>query len=184
MNIITHALTGWCIGRQISEKPSDAMLILFASVVPDVDALGVIADIYSGGEAVWFSEFHHKFGHNIFLCLLLLPLAWYLAEKSYKILLWFFVAFHLHLFCDVIGAMGPDGHQWPVYYLFPLGSEGLTWSGQWQINAWPNMVFTVFLILLFLWQAAKTRFSPLGFFSKIADGKFTATLRKRLGFKD
>lgn len=184
MNIITHALAGWCIGRQISNKPSDALFMLVASVIPDADALGVVADLYSGGEAVWFSEFHHKFAHNIFFCLIMLPFVWFLAKKSKKIVLWFLLVFHFHLFCDIIGAMGPDGHQWPVYYLYPYSMDGITWSGQWEINAWPNMVFTVFLIFVFLWQIAKTGFSPLGFVSHEADNVLVETLRKRFGLKD
>jgi hypothetical protein len=177
MNIITHALTGWCLGRQVSEQPADASLIFFASVIPDIDSLGIIADLYTGSEAIWFSRLHHKLGHNIFLALAFLPLLWYLA-RNWRIVGWCVFAFHFHLFCDIVGARGPDGYQWPVFYVFPLNDYALSWQGQWEINAWPNIAFTIFLLLVFLWQSARTGFSPLGFFSEKADRAFVFTLKK------
>jgi hypothetical protein len=180
MNIITHALVGWCGGRVVSDRPRDALLLFCASVLPDIDAVGALADIYNGGEAVWFSALHHKFGHNIFFCLALLPFVWRIA-RNFPMVLWFLFFFHFHLLCDVVGAMGPDGYQWPVYYFYPFSDYGVVWSGQWEINAWPNLVFSVFLLFLFFWQAAKTGFSPLGFFSARADKAFVNTLRRRMG---
>ena len=47
-----------------------------------------------------------------------------------------FISFHLHLLCDLIGARGPDGDQWPIPYLKPFSnSVQLAWHGQWALNA-------------------------------------------------
>lgn len=183
MNIITHALTGWCAGRTVSNRPCDAVMLFFASVAPDLDAVGAVIDLCKGGEALWFSAFHHKFGHNIFFCLVLLPLVWAICRNS-RMIFWFILAFHFHLLCDVAGAMGPDGYQWPVYYLYPLSGHGIVWSGQWQINAWPNIVFTIVLISIFLFQIARTGFSPLGLLSAKADRALVDTLRRRFGLNN
>lgn len=183
MNIITHALAGWCVGRQVSAKPADAAILFTASVLPDIDAIGALTDLYQGGEAIWFSALHHKFGHNIFLCLILMAVVMGFRRDT-GLMLWSGLIFHFHLLCDVIGAKGPDGYQWPIYYFYPVSDYEVVWSGQWQINAWPNLVFTVVLLAWFLWQSAKTRFSPLGFFSARFDQAFVDTLRRRLGFKE
>ncbi|MEW6710861.1 MAG: metal-dependent hydrolase [Candidatus Riflebacteria bacterium] len=183
MNIITHALAGWCIGRAVSERPRDAVVLFAASTIPDLDAVGALLDLYRGGEAIWFTALHHKFGHNIFFCLALLPLVWLFCRRP-VMLAWWVVVFHFHLFCDVIGAMGPDGYQWPIYYLYPFSDYGLVWSGQWQINAWPNIAFTVFLLIVFIYQSARTSFSPIGLLSAGADRAFVETLRKRLGMTE
>jgi len=182
LNIVTHTFAGWCIGRRVSEKPADAVVLTIASVIPDIDAVGVLFDLYQGGEVVWFSALHHKFGHNIFFCLGMLPIVWFFSRRL-CLVLWFALVFHFHLFCDVIGAMGPDGYQWPVFYFYPISDYGIVWSGQWQIDAWPNIVFTILLLFDFFWQAAKTEFSPIGLISLRADRAFVNTLRRRLGFE-
>lgn len=182
MNIITHTLAGWCAGRQISDRPRDAVLLTVASIFPDIDGIGALVDIYRGQEAVLFSEFHHKFGHNLFACLALLPLVWYFA-RNFRIMFWFTILFHFHLFCDIVGARGPDGFQWPVYYFFPLNDLELTWSGQWEINAWPNFVFTLILLFVFFRQILLTGFSPLGLVSHEADSVLVDTLSNRFGHR-
>ncbi len=92
------------------------------------------------------------------------------------------VSFHLHLLCDLVGARGPDGEQWPVPYLLPFSNTWqLTWSGQWALNAWPNFLFTASLIALALWLAVKRGFSPLEMLSSRADAAVVAALRGRFG---
>ena len=57
------------------------------------------------------------------------------------------LTFHLHLLCDVAGSKGPDGSQWPIPYLEPF-SDAIqwAWSGQWELNAWPNVTLTLLLL--------------------------------------
>jgi inner membrane protein len=73
-----------------------------------------------------------------------------------------FVSFHLHLLCDLIGARGPDGYQWPIPYLSPISNAlQLTWHGQWELNAWQNFVITGLLLVATLWIARRYGSSPV-----------------------
>jgi hypothetical protein len=73
-----------------------------------------------------------------------------------------FISFHLHLLCDLIGARGPDGDQWPIPYLKPFSNAvQLTWHGQWALNAWQNFVITGLLLLATFWIAWRYGSSPV-----------------------
>ncbi len=182
MNIITHALIGWCAGNRFSRNINEVAVIAAASVVPDIDGFGAVADMVRGGEAELFLQFHHKFGHCLTFCLAMVAVV-YLWRKNARIALWCAGIFHLHLLGDIIGARGPDGYQWPVYYFYRFCEAGITWSGQLEINAWPNLVLTMLLVLVFLYQSARSGFSPIRFLSVSADEQFVATLQKRLAIK-
>lgn len=92
-----------------------------------------------------------------------------------------FLSFHLHLLCDLIGARGPDGYQWPIPYLKPFSNAlQLTWHGQWALNAWQNFVITGLLLLATLWIAWKHGSSPVELVSDSANQAFIQTLRQRL----
>ncbi|EKD81877.1 MAG: Membrane-bound metal-dependent hydrolase [uncultured bacterium] len=166
---------------RLSKQAGDIALITVASIIPDVDALGAIIDVMNGGEAEYFTSYHHKFGHCFLFCLLLLPAVYWFSRKNLRLTAWFAGVFHLHLICDVIGARGPDGYQWPVYYLWPFSDTGITWAGQWHINAWPNILLTCLLLFDFLRQAASVGFTPLRLVSRGADNVLVDTLQKRFG---
>ena len=94
-------------------------------------------------------------------------------------------AFHLHLFCDLIGSRGPEGYQWPIPYLFPFSDIWkLTWKGQWELNAWPNLMITLLVLSAALYLSWKRGCSPLELISQKADIAFVSTLRKRFGTPD
>jgi hypothetical protein len=91
-----------------------------------------------------------------------------------------FLSFHLHLLCDLIGARGPDGDQWPIPYLKPFSNSiHLTWHGQWALNGWQNFVITGIFLLSTLWIAWKYASSPLELVSQPANRALTQTLRHR-----
>ena len=92
-----------------------------------------------------------------------------------------FVSFHLHLLCDLLGARGPDGDQWPIPYLKPFSNAvQLTWHGQWALNAWQNFVITGLLLLATFWIAWKHGSSPVELVSDSANESFVSALRRRL----
>ena len=96
-----------------------------------------------------------------------------------------FVSFHLHLLCDLIGARGPDGYQWPIPYLRPFSSAWqLTWHGQWALNGWQNFLITGIFLAVTLWIAGKYGSSPLELISEAANRAFTQALRQRLPSKE
>ena len=91
-----------------------------------------------------------------------------------------FLSFHLHLLCDLIGARGPDGDQWPIPYLKPFSSSiQLTWHGQWALNAWQNFAITGIFLLATFWIAWKYARSPLELVSQPANRALIQTLRQR-----
>lgn len=184
MSPVTHFLAGWTLGTFCDDRRSRAAITL-AGVAPDLDGLGIIPEILtrnSDHPLPWFSEYHHVLGHNIWFAVVVTIAAYLYSRRSWKAAALSFVSFHLHLLCDLIGARGPDGHQWPIEYLSPL-SHALqwTWSGQWMLNAWQNFVITFVLLAVMFYFAVTRCISPLEIVSTRANVGFVAALRRRFG---
>ena len=185
MNPITHALSGWCLAALLPRAGRrERFLITAAAVAPDLDGLGIIAELAtrdSPRPLLWWTEYHHVLCHNLafitaFAC------AAALSSRSLRILVLAFVGGHLHLLGDLVGSRGPDDYQWPIPYLAPfLDDILLAWSGQWQLNAWQNVAITMVLLTATLWFAWRDGESPLVFISPRADAFFVAALRARFG---
>lgn len=188
MSPITHFFMGWVVANAVpSLSKRDRAFVTWASVVPDIDGLGIVAEKLtqnSRHRLYWWSDYHHVLGHNLGFALLVSMIAAIFVNQKIKTTLLVFLSFHLHLLADLIGARGPDGDQWPIPYLLPFSNRlQLTWSGQWALNAWPNEVITAVLIGITVWLAWRRGFSPLEMFSSKADGIFVAALRKRFPIK-
>jgi inner membrane protein len=182
MSPITHFLAGWLLANTASLDLRDRGLVVCAAVAPDIDGLGIIPELLTRNSAhplLWFSAYHHTL-HTLAFAVLITCISFALARQRWKAALLVFVSFHLHLLCDLIGARGPDGYQWPIPYLLPFSkSVQLTWHGQWTLNAWQNVLITVILLLGSLWLAWKNGRSPLEFISKKGDKALVEVLRKR-----
>jgi hypothetical protein len=90
------------------------------------------------------------------------------------------LTFHLHLLCDVVGARGPDGYQWPIPYLLPFSSSvQWTWHGQWALNAWQNMLITVAALIATFILAHRRGYSPLEMISAKVDRIVVQAIRNR-----
>jgi hypothetical protein len=91
-----------------------------------------------------------------------------------------FLSFHLHLLCDLAGARGPDGYQWPIPYLKPFSNAAqLAWHAQWALNGWQNFVFTGLLLLATFAYASKIGVSPVQLVSTQWDKKVVKAVRER-----
>ncbi|MGB0035992.1 MAG: metal-dependent hydrolase [Candidatus Acidiferrales bacterium] len=183
MNPVTHFLTGWALANSApSLSVKERALVTLAGVVPDIDGLGAISDLLtrnSSHPTEWFSLYHHQL-HNLTFGLFVAGVAFGLAKRRWTTALLALLSFHIHLFEDLIGARGPDGYQWPIPYLLPFSRTAqLTWSGQWALNAWPNFVITIALLLAMFYMAWAKGFSPLEMISKRAHAAFVAALRRR-----
>ncbi len=184
MSPITHFLMGWAVA---SSAPSltkrERAMVTWASVVPDVDGLGIVAERLTQNSAHplnWWSNYHHVLGHNLGFALVVWTVAAIFARQKIKSTLLVLFSFHLHLLADVIGARGPDGDQWPIPYLLPFSKQWqLTWSGQWALNAWQNFVITAALIAIAVALARRRGFSPLEMLSPKVDSVFVGALRAR-----
>lgn len=175
---------GWAVANSApSLNRRERAMVTLASVVPDVDGLGIIADWLTKNTQHplnWWSEYHHVLGHNIGFCIVVAIFAAIFARQRIKVMLLVIFSFHLHLIADLVGARGPDGFQWPIPYLLPFSNSWqLTWSGQWALNAWPNLLLTAVLIGAAVLLARRRGFSPLEIFSKKADAVFVDALRTR-----
>ena len=185
MSPITHLLMSWVAANAARLPKRDRLLVTCAGVLPDLDGLGVVVEIASekmGNPLPWYSNYHHVLGHNIGFGLLLALAGWALAVKRLRTIIWIGIVFHLHLLGDIVGSRGPDGYQWPIPYLLPIADgPPLTWSGQWGLNAWPNIMITVLLLLAVLFLAWRRGYSPIEMVSKSADDRFVASLRRCFG---
>jgi hypothetical protein len=188
MSPITHFVMGWVVANSTPTlSKRERALVTWASVIPDIDGLGIIAEWATRNSLHplnWWSDYHHILGHNIGFAVLVLVTTTFFTQQKLKTALLVFLSFHLHLIGDLIGARGPDGDQWPIPYLLPfLNQLQLTWSGQWALNAWPNLVITAALIGITLMLARRRGFSPLEMFSAKADSVFVRALRARFPLK-
>ena len=185
MSPVTHFLSGWLLANVAGvSSRRDRALVTLSAVVPDVDGLGIIAEVLTRNSAhplLWFSQYHHSL-HNLIFALAVSALAFVIAREKWKASALCFVGFHLHLLEDLLGSRGPDGDQWPIPYLAPFSSAlSMTWHSQWSLNAWPNFAITIALLGMTMYLAWSRGYSPVEMISELADRRFVAALRHRFG---
>ncbi len=188
MSPITHFLVSWALAGTSRVGKRERAAIALAGVAPDLDGLGIVPELLTRGSShplLWFSDYHHVLGHNL-LFAIIVTLAGFLFARSlrWKTAFLAFVSFHLHLLCDVVGARGPDGYQWPIPYLIPF-THGLdiSWHGQWALNAWQNFVITGLGMMTMFTIARNRGYSPLEMVSKRADAAFVQAIHNRFPLK-
>ncbi|HLK06585.1 MAG TPA: metal-dependent hydrolase [Candidatus Angelobacter sp.] len=200
-------------GRPTTLTRREKALIVAAAVAPDIDGLGIIPELLTRNTShplLWFSEYHHSL-HTLAFALVCTLAAYLIAGPAsspfsdftfgpairgpqpsirrspshpWLTALLVFISFHLHLLCDLIGARGPDGDQWPIPYLKPFSNAvQLAWHGQWALNAWQNFAITGLLLLATFWIAWRYGSSPVELVSQSANDSFVFALRQRLSSK-
>jgi inner membrane protein len=184
MNPITHFLLSWGVANTLPHSTRrDRAIITLAGVAPDLDGLGIIADALTSQTQHplhWWTDYHHTLGHNILAAAVVTVVGALLGSSRPSTAFLACLTFHLHLLCDVIGARGPDGDQWPIPYLLPFSSSvQWTWHGQWALNAWQNIAITVAAIVATFLLARRRGYSPLEMVSTKANDVFVQTIRKR-----
>ena len=138
-------------GKPTTLTRREKALVVAAAVVPDIDGIGIIPELLTRNTShplLWFSQYHHSLHTLAFslVCtvaayLIAGPLAGFTCRSKLSkdraatrrriqglpiralTALLVFVSFHLHLLCDLIGARGPDGDQWPIPYLKPFSNS-------------------------------------------------------------
>jgi hypothetical protein len=184
MSPVTHFLLGWAVANtSINLKRKERTLITVAGIIPDIDGLGLVADLLTRNSAhatTYFADYHHILAHNLGAALVVTLIGFFLATHRWLTALLIFLSFHLHLLCDLVGSRSPDGYQWAIPYLLPFSHAWqLTWQGQWELNAWPNFLITGAALVAMFWLAIKRSYSPLEMISKRADRALVETLQKR-----
>ena len=185
MNPITHLLASWTVASIPRLERRDRAIITLVGISPDIDGVGIVAELatrHTEQPLLWWSKYHHVIAHNLTFGIAIFFIAAAIAKRRLLTAGLAFFVFHLHLFCDLIGARGPEGDQWPIPYLYPyLKNLEFIWSGQWALNAWPNFVITIILMAITFYLAWKRGFSPLEMISNRANRVFVETFRKRFG---
>jgi inner membrane protein len=185
MNVITHFLASW-IGADLLECDArDTALVTWAGVSPDVDGLGVVVDLgnrlLGRPETFYYGQWHHVLLHGLPGAVLASAAVAPFAHRRLRTAALAFTAVHLHLACDLVGSRGPTPDDiWPVAYLSPFSSAlTLAWPGQWALNAWPNIAFTLAMLAFVFVRAVKVGRSPVGVFSEKGNAAFVETVRRR-----
>jgi len=185
MNPATHLLISWTVANTAALARRDRALVTLAGVVPDLDGAGIVAELLTENTTtplIWYSKYHHVLGHNLALGLILAAAVFMLSIRRWMSAVLALLAFHLHLVGDLVGSRGPDGYQWPIPYFLPVSTNwNLTWQGQWELNAWPNILVTLLVCGITLYLAWKRGYSPLEMISLKADAVLVDSLRKRFG---
>lgn len=186
MNPITHLLASWSMAEVSGLDERDRAVVAWAGLAPDLDGLGAGIDsaarLLGYGDPALYGRYHHVLFHGLFGALLLPAIGLAFARRRLATFLWAFAAVHLHLACDLVGSRGPAaGDVWPIHYLGPFSDAvTLSWSGQWPLNAWPNIVFTMALLAFAFHRAATTGHSPVSLLSTRAHAAFVTAVRSRL----
>jgi hypothetical protein len=184
MSPITHFLAGWAIAEGCVEDRRARLWICLAGVVPDLDGLGIAVDItngFLGRETHYFFAYHHFLLHGLLGALLIVAIARLAGVVRSKALFVVFLAFHLHLLCDFVGARGPTRDDlWIIHYFGPITYKGsFWWAHQWPLNGWQNMLITVALIAWIIGRAVRNGVSPVSLFNERLERLVIATLRQR-----
>src|SRR3954470_17272380 len=107
MSPITHFFMGWALANSTPTLTKrERAMVTWASVVPDIDGLGIIPEKLTQGSSHplnWWSDYHHVLGHNLGFALFVTFIAALFAKQKVRTLLLVFLSFHLHLFGDLIG---------------------------------------------------------------------------------
>jgi hypothetical protein len=207
MSPVTHFFAGWMLasafpaGSPTTLTRREKALVVAAAVAPDLDGLGIVPELLTRNTPhplLWFSQYHHSL-HTLAFALVCTLAAYIIAgplqgftfgpviqcrplpTHPWLTAFLVFVSFHLHLLCDLLGARGPDGDQWPIPYLKPFSNAlQLTWHGQWALNAWQNFAITGLLLAATFWIAWKYGSSPLELVSGPANKSLVQALRARI----
>lgn len=187
MSPVTHLFASWLIASAPRLGRRDIALIAIAGVAPDIDGLGIVPELLTRSSAHpldWFSRYHHVLAHNLPFALATAAIIFALARRKWLTSSLALIAVHLHFVMDILGSRGPDGYSWPIPYLEPFSSKlQLTWSGQWALNGWQNIVITCGLLAMTLIRTLQIGRSPVEIFSPAADRQVVRTLRTRFASK-
>lgn len=183
MTVITHFLVGWTVANVDDLNQRERAAVAIAGTISDIDGLGIIAELLTWNSKHvlwWYHDYHHLLAHNLPFGLVVTIICFLVATQRWKTAALAFLSFHLHLLGDLVGSGGSDGYKWPIHYLYPFSDWTLTWEGQWELTAWPNVAITFVMLGIMLFIAWKRGVSPLEMISARANKAVVEALRDGL----
>ena len=186
LNIPTHFLASWFVARGARLDLRSRIAVTWAGVAPDLDGLGVAADLSARllhlPSPELYVRWHHVLLHGAAGSLLLAVLAATFAHTRRALTFAFaLLASHLHLVCDLMGSRGPGAQDyWTISYLSPFSDRWTWWwTGQWALNAWQNLVIMLVLLGGVGYLAVTKGEAPSEVFGSRVHSAFVATLKAR-----
>jgi hypothetical protein len=189
MSPIVHLVGSWLVAVATTENPRDRKLVTLAGVLPDLDGLGIVADLVgswsSGKECTfhYYQQYHHillhgwpgAIGISLFLTIF--------ARQHWRVLLLCLFTYHLHLLCDLVGSRGPNvGDLWPICYSEPVFRHPIWfWKHQWKLDGWQNQSIFLAIFIASLCVAVKKGFWFIEVFSTKLDAAFVKVLQQWCG---
>ncbi len=170
MNPIVHGELSWLTGQKLQTR-RDRWLVTIAGLSPDIDGLSLLA----GKDA--YEEWHHLLTHGIVSAVVFSVILGALANRKLLVGGLSFLAFHLHLVCDLMGS----GVEWPLHYLWPFSRVTIGWSGGWELQSWQNSVIGLGVTLVVLACALPFGRTMVELFSLKADAEVVKAIRARFG---
>jgi hypothetical protein len=187
----THLLASWIIAAKTTDNPRDCRLVALAGVLPDLDGLGYVVDVFNSvvrnQRTEYYQQFHHLWLHGLLGAVATTAVLVCFARRRGRVAILALLAYHLHLLCDLIGSRGPDPTDlWPIFYLAPLTLHSSwlrmhsvwSWKYQWPLFGWQNSVISIVLFVWAMAMAIKRGDSIIGVFNRRADAVFVGKLRE------
>lgn len=152
---MTHALIGWAIAHVGPTDRTTRLWCVIASVIPDVDGLGLLLGPQTGA----YERFHHALAHNlVFGAFVTVVAARWLGRRPLPLLL-VFLAFASHLIGDYFGS----GPGWPLWPYWPLSDREYLNARAWPFVSWQNNVVGFTMVAIGLLIAFHRGRTPLEF---------------------
>jgi hypothetical protein len=180
----THLLASWILAAKTTDNLRDCRLVTLAGVLPDLDGLGIFADMFNSAfrhkTTEYYQDYHHYWTHGGLAAVAITAALVCFARRRGRVAVLALLAFHLHLLCDLIGSRGPDpSDKWPIFYLAPLSQHPMwIWKYQWPLFGWQNSVISIVLFVWAMALAIQRGDSIIGVFNRRADAVFVGRLRE------
>lgn len=151
MHPAAHLLAGWTLAEVAGLKARDRALVTWASVIPDIDGLGMLIDyaiyLLELPATDYYETYHRVFGHRLPAAVLFTIIGCTIVDRKFYTTILIFLSYHMHLLFDVVGSRGSNPADiWTLSYFAPIsGSLIISWEGQWPLTSWQNTTFTIFV---------------------------------------
>ncbi len=163
-----HLAISWLIGHQLPER-RDRRLVAWSGVVPDLDALSILGGVGP------YSEYHHVLTHGLVAAVVGTAVWTAIGRQRLKVLALTFLAFHVHLVCDLLGS----GRDWPIVYFFPFSRHEFMTPYGWPLASPQNALVWLVAVAAIIWIGIKHgRTFGETFLTAKADGAVAQTLRR------